>query len=54
MIGIDKVMKVGNQHETLNVEDDCFVHPVIKTKRKDKFVKFAPAFQKNDSCIKVR
>ena len=38
-----------------NVDEDCFVSPVVITVKKDKTVKMALDSRKlNDSCIKMR
>ena len=52
---IEKLTKSGHLERVKQVDEDCFVSPVVITVKKDKSVKIALDSRKlNDSCIKVR
>ena len=52
---LEKLIKVGHLEKVNNVDEDCFVSPVVITVRNDKSVKIALDSRKlNDSCIKRR
>ena len=51
----EKLTKSGHLERVKQVDDDCFVSPVVITVKNDKSVKIALDSRKlNDSCIKVR
>ena len=52
---IDKLTKSGHLERVNQVDDDCFVSPVVINVKNEKSVKIALDSRKlNDSCIKVR
>ena len=52
---IEKLTKAGHLERVEQVDEDCFVSPVVITVKNDKSVKIALDSRKlNDSCIKVR
>ena len=52
---IEKLTKSGHLERVKQVDEDCFVSPVVITVKNDKSVKIALDSRKlNDSCIKVR
>ena len=52
---IEKLTKSGHLERVKQIDEDCFVSPVVITVKNDKSVKSALDSQKlNDSCIKVR
>ena len=52
---LERLIKSGHLEKVNNVDEDCFVPPVVKTVKSDKFVKIALDSRKlNDSCIKMR
>ena len=52
---LEKVIKAGHLEKVNNVDEDCFVSPVVITVKNDKSVKIALDSRKlNDSCIKRR
>ena len=52
---IEKLTKSGHLERVKQVDEDCFVSPVVIIVKKDKSVKIALDSRKlNDSCIKVR
>ena len=52
---IKRLIKTGHLEKIQNVDEDCFVSPVVITVKKDKTVKIALDSRKlNDSCIKMR
>ena len=52
---LEKLMKTGHLEKINDVDEDCFVSPVVITMKSDKSVKIALDSRKlNDSCIKIR
>ena len=52
---LEKLIKAGHLEKVKDVDEDCFVSPVVKTVKNDKSVKIALDSRKlNDSCIKMR
>ena len=52
---LEKLIKSGHLKKVNNVDEDCFVSPVVITVKSDKSVKIALDSRKlNDSCIKMR
>ena len=52
---LEKLIEAGHLEKVNNVDEDCFVSPVVITVKNDKSVKIALDSQKlNDSCIKRR
>ena len=52
---LEKLIKTGHLEKVNNVDEDCFVSPVVITVKNDKSVKIALDSRKlNDSCIKRR
>ena len=52
---LEKLIKAGHLEKINNVDEDCFVSPVVITVKNDKSVKIALDSRKlNDSCIKRR
>ena len=52
---LEKLIKAGHLEKVNNVDEDCFVSPVVITVKNDKSVKKALASLKlKDSCIKRR
>ena len=52
---IEKLTKSGHSERVKQVDEDCFVSPVVITVKNDKSVKIAlDSRNLNDSCIKVR
>ena len=52
---LEKLFRTGHLRKTNDVDDDCFVSPVVITIKSDKSVKIALDSRKlNDSCIKMR
>ena len=52
---IEKLTKSGHLERVKQIDEDCFVSPVVITVKNDKSVKSALDSRKlNDSCIKVR
>ena len=52
---LEKLIKSGHLEKIKDVDDDCFVSPVVITVKSDKPVKIALDSRKlNDSCIKMR
>ena len=52
---LEKLIKTGHLEKVNNVDEDCFVSPVVITVKNDKSVKIALDYGKlNDSCIKRR
>ena len=52
---INRLITEGHLEKIQNVDEDCFVSPVVITVKKDKKVKIALDSRKlNDSCIKMR
>ena len=52
---LERLMKSVHLEKVNNVDEDCFVSPVVITVKKDKSVKIALDSRKlNDSCIKMR
>ena len=52
---LEKLIKARHLEEINNVDEDCFVSPVVITVKNDKSVKIALDSRKlNDSCIKQR
>ena len=52
---LEKLKKSGHLEKINDVDEDCFVSPVIITVKSDKSVKIALESRKsNDSCIKMR
>ena len=52
---LEKLIKSGHLEKVKDVEEDCFVSPVVITVKNDKLVKIALDSRKlNDSCIKMR
>ena len=52
---LEKLIKSGNLEKIKDVDEDCFVSPVVITVKSDKSVKIALDSRKlNDSCIKMR
>ena len=52
---LEKLIKAGHFEKINNVDEDCFVSPVVITVKNDKSVKIALDSRKlNDSCIKRR
>ena len=52
---LEKLIKAGHLEKVNNVDEDCFVSPVVITVKNDKSVKIALDSRKlNDSCIKRR
>ena len=52
---IEKLIRTGHLEKTNDVDEDCFVSPVVITIKSDKAVKVALDSRKlNDSCIKMR
>ena len=52
---LEKLLKTGHLDEISDMNEDCFVSPVVITVKSDKSVKIALDARKlNDSCIKMR
>ena len=52
---LERLIKSGHLEKLNNVDEDCFVSPVVITVKSDKSVKIALDSRKlNDSCIKMR
>ena len=52
---LERLIKSGHLEKVNNVDEDCFVSPVVITVKSDKSVKIALDSRKlNDSCIKMR
>ena len=52
---VERLIKSGHLEKINNVDEDCFVSPVVKTVKSDKLVKIALDLRKlNDSFIKTR
>ena len=52
---LEKLIKTGHLEKINDVDEDCFVSPVVITVKNDKSVKIALDSRKlNDSCIKMR
>ena len=52
---LERLIKSGHLEKVNNVDEDCFVSPVVITVKNDKSVKIAlDSRQLNDSCIKMR
>ena len=52
---LEKLIKLGHLEKINDVDEDCFVSPVVITLKSDKSVKKALDSPKlNDSCIKMR
>ena len=52
---LEKLIKSGHLEKVKDVDEDCFVSPVVITVKNDKSVKIALDSRKlNDSCIKMR
>ena len=52
---LERLLKSGHLEKINNVDEDCFVSPVVITVKSDKSVKIALDSRKvNDSCIKMR
>ena len=52
---LEKLIKAGDLEKVNNVDEDCFVSPVVVTVKNDKSVKIALDSRKlNDSCIRRR
>ena len=52
---LERLIKSGHLEKINNVDEDCFVSPVVITVKSDKSVKIALDSRKlNDSCIKMR
>ena len=52
---LERLIKSGNLEKLNNVDEDCFVSPVVITVKSDKSVKIALDSRKlNDRCIKMR
>ena len=52
---LEKLIKSGHLEKVEDVDEDCFVSPVVITVKNDKSVKIALDSRKlNDSCIKMR
>ena len=52
---LEKVIKSGHLEKIKDVDEDCFVSPVVITVKSDKSVKIALDSRKlNDSCIEMR
>ena len=52
---LEKLIKSGHLEKINDVDEDCFVSPVVITVKSDKSVKIALDSRKlNDSCIKMR
>ena len=52
---LEKLIRTGHLEKINNVDEDCFVSPVVITIKSDKSVKIALDSRKlNDSCIKMR
>ena len=52
---LEKLIKSGHLENVKDVDEDCFVSPVVVTVKNDKSVKIALDSRKlNDSCIKMR
>ena len=52
---LEKLIKSGHLEKIKDVDEDCFVSPVVITVKSDKSVKIALDSRKlNDSCIKMR
>ena len=47
-------MKSGHLHKVNDVDEDCFVTPVVITVKRDKSVKIALDSRKLNSCIEMR
>ena len=52
---LDKLNRTGHLEKIIDVDENCFVSPVVITRKSDKSVKIALDSRKlNDSCIKMR
>ena len=52
---LEKLIKSGHLEKLKDVDEDCFVSPVVITVKSDKLVKIALDSRKlNDSCVKMR
>ena len=52
---LEKLIKFGHLEKQNDVNEDCFVSPVVITVKSDKLIKIALDSRKlNDSCIKMR
>ena len=52
---LEKLIKTGHLEQINDVDEDCFVSPVVITVKSDKSVKIAlDSLKLNDSCIKIR
>ena len=52
---LEKLIKTGHLEQINDVDEDCFVSPVVITVKNDKTVKIAlDSLKLNDSCIKMR
>ena len=52
---LEKLIRTGHLEKINDVDEDCFVSPVVNTIKSDKSVKIALDSRKlNDSCIKMR
>ena len=52
---LEKLIKSGHLEKIKDVDEDCFISPVVITVKSDKSVKIALDSRKlNDSCIKMR
>ena len=52
---LEKLIKAGHLEKVNNVDEDCFVPPVVITVKNDKSVKIAlDSVKVNDSCVKRR
>ena len=52
---LEKLIKSGHLEKVKDVNEDCFVSPVVRTVKNDESVKIALDSRKlNDSCIKMR
>ena len=52
---LEKLIKSGHLEKIKDVDEDCFVSPVVITVKSDKSVKIALESRKlNDSCVKMR
>ena len=52
---LEKLIKSGHLEKIKDVDEDCFVSPVVITVKSDKLVKIALDSRKlNDSCVKMR
>ena len=52
---VEKLIRIGHLEKINDVDEDCFISPVVITVKSDKLVKIAFDSRKlNESCIKMR